>query len=92
MSKRWTAEEDGFLLTYHGVGADFVASHDLGRPDGAGERRLKKLTESGARVAFAKMVLADIEFNSLAGRKSWNDAQETLRWENEVNESALGMT
>ena len=92
MSKRWTAEEDEFLLTYHGVGADFVASHDLGRPHGAGERRLKKLTESGARVAFAKMVLAQGEFNLLAGREGWAYAGEMLRWENEVNDLALGAT
>ena len=53
MGKRWTEDEDSFLLTYCGIGADFIASHDLGRPDGAGGRRLSKLISTGAAEHFA---------------------------------------
>lgn len=49
----WTEEEDGFLLTYCDVGPDFIASHDLGRADGAGMKRLTKLIRSGAAEQYA---------------------------------------
>lgn len=47
MSKRWTIKDDQFLAEYHEVGADFIASHDLGFADGAGTKRIAKLKEAG---------------------------------------------
>lgn len=85
MAKRWTSEEDSLILAFHEVGADFVAFHDLGRPEGAGERRLKKLTESGARRHFAEAMLHLLEFDRLAGRKI--DEEEVEKWERERRES-----
>lgn len=69
MGKRWTAEEDEMLLRHHhAVGADFVATHDLGRPEGAGSRRLKFLTDTGARAAFIRAMIEIARFDILAGR------------------------
>lgn len=48
MSKRWTYKDDDFLVRYHEISADYIASHDLGfKTKGAGERRLKLLRETG---------------------------------------------
>ena len=47
MSKAWTDKEDRFLAFYGpAVGYDFVASHDLGRPAGAGKRRIAWLRKN----------------------------------------------
>lgn len=92
MSKRWTSDEDAFLLEHHGaVGADFLASHDLGRPDGAGSRRLAALTKSGARLAFARMRKARAEFDYCAGRFRDEYADEMDRWEREENDALSAM-
>ncbi len=70
MSARWTSDEDAFLLLWHWtVGADYVASRDLNRPDGAGSRWLRALTKSGARRQFAQATLHMMEFDRLAGRE-----------------------
>jgi len=48
MSKRWTLNDDQFLAAYHEVGADYVASHDLGHHGkNAGTKRIAKLKETG---------------------------------------------
>ncbi len=55
MAKRWTENEDAMLLEYaDGVGADFIASHDLGRPNGAGSKRYDHLIKSGAAAFYAQ--------------------------------------
>ncbi len=42
--KRWSERHDRFLAFYGpAIGYDFVASHDLGRPAGAGVRRIRWL-------------------------------------------------
>lgn len=85
MAKHWTVADDAFLLTWHmAVGADFVASHDLGRPEGSGSKRLKVLTASGARTAFAEMMIHCTEFNRLAGRKSSGGPESTDKWDIEI--------
>lgn len=54
MKRRWNLQDDQFLTEHHEVGADFVASHDLGfHGKGAGTKRLEKLKETGV---FDKMV------------------------------------
>jgi hypothetical protein len=41
MSKRWTMKDDMFLVEFHGVGANYVADHDLGfKGKNAGESAL----------------------------------------------------
>jgi hypothetical protein len=65
---RWTYEEDEFLLRWHNIGPDFIAYHDLDRAMGAGSRRMKKLTETGARKLFAEMKLKQIEFEETVKR------------------------
>ena len=96
MGKKWTQKEDEFLLFYHSaIDADYIASHDLGRPHGAGSKRLKKLTKSGARLAFAQMKFHEIEFNMLAGREpiGSEDTEDQLRrWENEMDTCILLMS
>lgn len=47
MSKNWTLDEDIFLVDFSQLGPDFIASHDLGKGKGAGERRAKRLKELG---------------------------------------------
>ncbi len=48
MAKRWKIENDIFLVSYEGVGADYVANHDLGfQGKKAGSERINKLKESG---------------------------------------------
>ena len=67
--KRWTIDEDEFLLKYGAmVGYNFVASHDLGRPNGAGERRYRKLRSNGALEKFIRYKIEFIQFESLSGR------------------------
>ena len=84
MIARWTPEEDHFLLTHHGMGADFVASHDLGKPDGAGSRRLRKLTQSGAKLAFAELMVAEIKYFAAAGHLKSRYDLDTSRWDAEI--------
>lgn len=67
MAKRWEDHEDAFLIYYEDIGVDFIASHDLGRPDGAGGRRFKKLLQSGAVAAFWEMKLAELKFRAARG-------------------------
>ncbi len=68
MAKRWTSDDDAFLLRWHeAAGADFVASHDLGRPDGAGSRRIRVLDRSGASVLFAHAMLANLDWLEAVG-------------------------
>ena len=67
MAKHWTPQDDEFLLRYHNLGANFIASHDLGRPDGAGKRRMDHLTRSGARLAHARAQLFMMEYLLLSG-------------------------
>lgn len=48
MSKRCTLKDDRFLFEFHGIGADYVASHDLGHHGkDAGTKRVKLLKERG---------------------------------------------
>ena len=48
MSKRWTMKDDMFLVEYHGVGANYVADHDLGfKGRNVGEKRVAKLKAAG---------------------------------------------
>lgn len=48
MSKRWTYENDVFLAAFYEVGANYIASHDLGfSGKNAGEKRVAKLKELG---------------------------------------------
>lgn len=45
---RWNLQKDIFLVTYHGIGADFIAEHDLGfKTKGAGEKRVTELKRTG---------------------------------------------
>lgn len=63
MSKRWTLEEDIILAKYYpGVG-DHVGVHDLKRPEGAADKRVRELKETGAWSALRRM-LSD-EFRNL---------------------------
>jgi hypothetical protein len=91
MAKKWTPDEDAFLLRWHGIGADFVASHDLGRPDGAGSRRLAKLLKSGAALKFAEMKLSQIEFEFLAGHLSSTGRSGFKYWEDEARAAFAAM-
>lgn len=48
MSKRWKIENDMFLVFHAGVGANYVANHDLGfQGKNAGNDRLLKLKQAG---------------------------------------------
>lgn len=67
MSKHWTEKDDAFLMAYHQMDANYVASHDLGKGPGAGVRRMKKLRKSGAFLAFAKMRLAQLQYDLVSG-------------------------
>lgn len=49
----WSEEEDEYLMQYIGIGAEFIASHDLGRPKKSGPARMAKLVETGAAENFA---------------------------------------
>lgn len=49
--KRWTEKHDRFLAFYGlAVGYNFVASHDLGRPAGAGTRRMRWLRKNNQEL------------------------------------------
>lgn len=57
MSKRWTLKDDKFLVSFSDLGADRIASHDLGfHSKNAGTNRVKKLKELGV---WDKIVAAD---------------------------------
>lgn len=47
MRKHWTLDEDIFLVAFSELGPDFIATYDLGKGKGAGERRVKRLKELG---------------------------------------------
>jgi hypothetical protein len=48
MPKKWKIENDKFLVFHEGVGANYVANHDLGfQSKNAGLDRIAKLKESG---------------------------------------------
>lgn len=48
MPKKWKIENDQFLIAYEGMGANFIANHDLGfQSKDAGVNRIKKLKETG---------------------------------------------
>lgn len=59
MSKRWTHKDDLFLVRFHEVGADYVASHDLGFAKGAGSKRLAKLKETGVFDKIQEYIKAE---------------------------------
>lgn len=48
MAKRWTEEDDRFLVAYFETLGDYIGEHDLGRPKGAATKRVKVLRETGA--------------------------------------------
>ena len=95
MAKRWVQDEDEFLLCHHGMGADFIAFHDLGRPPNtkAGTRRLQHLTKTGARSAYARMMLANIDFQVRAGHASSDNVEhEKKYWLEELANSGAKET
>lgn len=68
MAKRWTCEQDWFLIQYGpAVGFNYVGSHDCGRPKGAGLRRAKKLIESGAALAYCQAQVAMCRYHEAVG-------------------------
>ena len=86
MAKRWTREEDKFLMTYWGIGPDFIASHDLGRPHGAGSRRMAKLKKSGALEFFIKIRIMEIQLDVLCGRPCYDPDFEIQQLETDLRE------
>lgn len=72
MAKPWLIEEDIFLLRYRNIGLDFVASHDLGRPQGAGSRRFKKISEDGSAVLIAQMQIARSNVIAMRSRSEFD--------------------
>ena len=48
MSRRWTTEDDDFLARYYDAVGDMCGTHDLGRPKGAADKRVKFLKACGA--------------------------------------------
>jgi len=86
----WTDDEDAFLLTWEGIGADFVASHDLGRADGAGTARMRKLIASGAAEKFAQAQKLICEYRLLAGLCRSAFAQEATQDDAEQWEEKAG--
>lgn len=59
MSKRWTTEDDDFLVRYFDGVGDFIGVHDLGRPPGAATKRVKFLKNCGAWDAIVARHRAD---------------------------------
>jgi hypothetical protein len=60
MAKRWTYKDDVFLVRYIDMGADFIASHDLGFADGAGEKRVKILKKTGLFEKIDQAIKAEL--------------------------------
>lgn len=58
MSKRWTFDEDLMLAEYEGMDANMIAEHDLGKPKGAGARRVKTLKDKGVWPHIQAMIRA----------------------------------
>lgn len=95
MSKRWTLKDDHFLVRYHEIGADYVASHDLGFKKGAGTKRVKALKAAGVwdlMVAAQRAVTEAECAHTIAFSKSAEArsiAVETLIEIDDANERAL---
>jgi len=80
MSARWTDKADEFLIRYGGMCGDgyaFIASHDLGRTETAGRRRIawlrKNKPELVAKIesqnaAFDKIAKEDFERGITTGK------------------------
>ena len=62
MGKKWTINDDFFLIEHEDVGVNYVASHDLGFAEGAGKKRIKILHERGAVEAYWNMQLSKALF------------------------------
>lgn len=71
------------------AGADFVASHDLGRPNGAGSRRMRHLDKTGASVLFATARLANVDWLEAAGHVAPEWAEQERDFWNRNLASAL---
>lgn len=75
MSKRWKIDDDLFLVRFQELGADFIASHDLGfHGKGAGERRIAKLKYTGVYDLIIAAQKADTEMrcaHTLAFGPEW---------------------
>jgi len=78
---RWTLADDHFLLENLSIDADRLAPHVIGMPDAYGNKRLTALTESGARLAFERMMFQRVLFESAAGHGCLDVESELRRWE-----------
>ena len=56
-------------MKHHGVGIANIAKHDLNRTKKAAIARFKHLTESGARLSFAKGMIHMIDADEKSGRR-----------------------
>ena len=78
MSKRWTAQDDEFLARWGAcAGYAFVSSHDLGRSEAAGRRRIAWLRKhkpelieamANEQAAFEAKQRADFERGRTTGK------------------------
>lgn len=90
MSKRWTLKDDKFLFEFHEIGADYVASHDLGHHGKeAGTKRVKLLKERGLwekieAARRAEIIL--IAHHTLAFSKSDFDRERSVDLLEEIGE------
>jgi hypothetical protein len=52
MSRRWTPDEDQFIVAYYDAVGVMIGPHDLGRTEKAVEKRARFLKDSGAWGAW----------------------------------------
>jgi hypothetical protein len=59
MSKRWSIEDDEFIVRFFDEMGDYIGPHDLGRPKGAAAKRARHLKETGAWDALRRRMRSD---------------------------------
>lgn len=84
MSKPWTLDDDDFLMSWHGIGIDFIGEHDLGRTPKATRARWKFLNQSGARMAYAEAMIAMHHAAKIMGHEVPFNERGINYWEQEL--------
>ncbi len=67
MSKRYTEEDDRFIVAYFDAVGPMIGPHDLGRTEQSVKNRVKHLKETGAWDALAASVQYYHQYRKLAG-------------------------
>ena len=67
MGKRWTMDDDEFLVSFAGMGIEFIGQHDLFCQPGEATARVELLKKTGAWAALKSMRRAHRKYFDAVG-------------------------